>query len=544
VGKYGPMDDDGPEEPRRASSGSSGGSKYGPTADDPVPVTAPPGTSRGWGDTLSSWGQTAVDFGTAAGNSATFGLDVRRDALAGWLAGDYPSYSAGVEAEQAIRAKQRARSPYVSIAGDVTGAVALPGMGGAGLAARLGGKALARGIGYGVEGIGIGALQGAGNTYTGKPLDYLTNATTGGLMGGVLGGLGGAAFGPRGGMQSSARAPSLAEQERATDMAYNTYRALPARYTPASFAQAGQDAGVALRREGHFNAPTTEGGSPVPFRAVEHMLAPPTAVNPVTGASTHISPRDVDVVRKMTTGKRIKDLDEWQKEGAQTVRNRIDDWVLNPPPGSVVPGTEAAAAQAGGIYKTARDLHGGTMRTEMVDDLITNAQRQAQSTHSGLNERNQLQIGVRQNLKTKAGESAFSKAGFNPAEIAEFERFSRGQGKVSSMLGYLDKYLGGGGGLGAMVAGGVGGQYLGGDGSGLAQGLGTSAAGLGLRMLGNRRAANDINQLRDMVARRNPLYAQRAATAPLQAPPGGAGVANVRDALTTELIKQGYFQTR
>src|SRR6186713_3220712 len=129
--------------------------KYLPSVAAPSPAGAPPGTSRGWGDTLSSWGQTAVDFGTAAGNSATFGLDVRRDALAGWLAGDYPSYSAGVEAEQAIRAKQRARSPYVSIAGDVTGAVALPGMGGAGLAARLGGKALARGIGYGVEGIGI-----------------------------------------------------------------------------------------------------------------------------------------------------------------------------------------------------------------------------------------------------------------------------------------------------------------------------------------------------------------------------------------------------
>jgi len=71
-------------------------------------------------------GQTLIDAGAAAGHAATFGLDVRRDALSGWLSGDYPSYSAGVEAEQAKLAKQRERSPYASIAGDVAGAALIP----------------------------------------------------------------------------------------------------------------------------------------------------------------------------------------------------------------------------------------------------------------------------------------------------------------------------------------------------------------------------------------------------------------------------------
>src|SRR6187399_2110246 len=157
MGKYGPYDDD-PAEPRPAArvAPSGGGGKYGPHAADDEPVAVPAGASGGWGETLGRWGQTGVDLATAAGNSATFGLDVRRDALSGWLAGDYPSYSAGVEAEQAIRAKQRARSPIASVAGDVAGAVALPGVGGAGLAARLGGRALGRAIGYGAEGAGIG----------------------------------------------------------------------------------------------------------------------------------------------------------------------------------------------------------------------------------------------------------------------------------------------------------------------------------------------------------------------------------------------------
>ena len=79
--------------------------KYLPSVAAPSPAGAPPGVNRTWGDTLRGVGQTAVDFATAAGHSGTFGLDVRRDALAGWLAGDYPSYSAGVEAEQRKLAK-------------------------------------------------------------------------------------------------------------------------------------------------------------------------------------------------------------------------------------------------------------------------------------------------------------------------------------------------------------------------------------------------------------------------------------------------------
>jgi hypothetical protein len=134
-----------------AAGAPAAADKYAPDNFVVPPLAAPPGASRTWGDTLRSAGQTAIDFGTAAGSSATFGLDVRRDALSGWLAGDYPSYSAGVEAERAKLAKQRERSPIASVAGDVAGAVALPGMGGARLAANLGGRALARGIGYGAE---------------------------------------------------------------------------------------------------------------------------------------------------------------------------------------------------------------------------------------------------------------------------------------------------------------------------------------------------------------------------------------------------------
>ena len=527
MGKYGPYDDD-PAEPRPAARAApSGGGKYGPHAADDEPAAVPAGASGGWGETLGRWGQTADDAVRAAANAVTFGM---ADRLAGLTGG-------GTDAQVKLSQEARKRSPIASLTGDVAGAVAIPGAGGARLAANLGGRALARGIGYGVEGAGIGALQGAGNTYSGKPLDYITNAATGGLMGGVLGGAGGAAFGPAGGMRSTAQAPSAAQQGAARDIAYDTLRANPAQYTPSSFAQRADEATRALRRENYYNAPAAEGGSPRTFNTVEQMRLPPTAVNPATGAATHITPADIDVVRKGVTGDR---LPATEYGAGRIVRRNIDDFLQNPPPGSVVPGHQANAALAAHQSRMAHELHAGTKRTEVLEEMIRNSERTAGATHAGLNLCNELQKTIRSGLKEKAGDSPFSKAGYNDAEMAALDYFSRGQGAISRGLGYADKYLGGGGGLGALVAGGVGSEYLGG---GAATGLGVTGAGLALRALGNRRAARDINELRDLISQRNPLYQQRAANAPLAPPPGGAGVANVRDALTTELVKQGYFQT-
>ena len=493
-----------------------------------------------WWDTAKNVGQTVDDTVRAAANAITFGgADRYAGAMEGLASGK--GYSAGVDEQVKLSDEARKRSPYASVIGDVGGSVALPGFGAARLAARLGGGAVARARGYGATGAATGAAQGAGNVYSEKPSDYLTGAAYGAMVGGPLGAIGGAAFG-RGPAQSSARTPTTADLEHATDIAYDTFRALPARYTPASFAAAGQDANVALRTAGHFDAPTTHGGSPVPFRAVDQMQAPPTAVSPVTGdRRLFISPADIDTVRKGTTGERIAGLDPWQQSGAGIVRRGIDDFVTNPPPGAVVPGTEAAARQAGGIYDTARQMHAGSMRTGALDEMIRNAERTSGATHSGLNLRNELQKTIRTGLKEKKGDSSFSKAGYSPAEIAEFNRFSRGQGNVSRTMGYVDKYLGGGGGLGALIAGGIGGKALSGedDGTGIAKGLGVSALGLGLRTIGNRRAAADINRVRDLIAQRNPLYQARAANAPMVPGPGSPRAAKaMRDALALQVIQQ------
>jgi hypothetical protein len=508
---------------------------------------APP-PARTWWDTAKSAGQTAVDFATAAGSSGTFGMDVRRDALAGWIAGDYPSYSAGVEAEQKRLERQRERSPYVSVAGDVAGAVAMPGMGGAGLATRLGAGAVggrlvpwaARAAGYGAEGAGVGALQGAGTTYTGNAGDYVKNAAIGAGIGGALGGVGGAAFGPRP-LVPSAKAPSAIDQFDAKNIAYKTLEQHPAQYTPSSFAQRADDVTAALRRDNYYNAPSTEGGSPRTFNTVEQMRAPPTAVDPVTGAAKpYLTPADLDAVRKGVTGDR---LPPGEYGSGRLVRRDIDDFIRNPPPGAAVPGTEHLAADAARVANTAHQLHGGYKRTQLLENMIANAADTAGATHAGLNLRNELQKAVRSGLRANDdGVSKFSAAGYDTAEQAALRKFARGQGKVSQGLAYADKYLGGGGGLGALAAGAVGGKYLTDDqnNNGLLTGLGTTGAGLALRMIGNRRAANSINDLRNTIAQRNPLYAQRAANAPMVQ---GGGLSprttqTLRDAMTIELLRQ------
>jgi len=518
MGKYGPYDDDGPAEPRPAARAApSGGGKYGPHAADDEPVAVPAGASGGWGETLGRWGQTADDAVRAAANAVTFGM---ADRLAGLTGG-------GTDAQVKLSQEARKRSPIASITGDVAGAVAIPGMGGARLAANLGGRALGRGIGYGAEGIGVGALQGAGNTYSGKPLDYITNATTGGVMGGVLGGLGGAAFGPRGGMQSTARVPTLPEQRAATDMAYSALRANPAAYDPAHFAGAGGQLRQRMLDEGY-----------VPDYARAAFRAPARMEEAAAIPNAVITPANIESIRQGLN--RIPRTPEAavDRGAARIARNALDDFMVNPPPGAVLPGSQAAAAQAAHIADVARQSHAGASRSQKMANMREAAENQAASSYSGLNVENNIRNQVKNFINPNTG-GRERLTNWSPEEQAALQGIVRG-GAMTNAGRWAGNIVGGGGGIAVPIAAVAGNQFIADN---PAFSAAVPAAGLGLRMLSNRAARGNIRAAEDLIARRNPLYQQRAANAPLAPPPGGAGVANVRDALTTELVKQGYFQT-
>lgn len=511
------------------------------------PTVMPPSTAPGrtWWDTAKGVGQTAVDFATAAGSSGTFGMDVRRDALAGWIAGDYPSYSEGVAAEQKRLEKQRERSPIASIAGDVAGGVAMPGLGGSALAAR-GIQAglrpiLARGVGYGVEGAGLGAAQGAGTTYSGVPSDYVKNAITSGAIGGAAGGVLGGIFGPRNpGRRSTAETPSTDRLYTEKQSNYRDLANQPQMYEPHAVSFRGDDIDTQLRSAPNLFEPGT---APVSFRGVGHLHDPPTQAH--LGRGAPVSPGDLEAIIQGINKNVVQGSPDAAASGI--VKRGINDFILNPPPGAVLPGMQAQAAEATALANRARGNYAGYRRGEMFDDLMDNALTSAGGAASGLNLQNRLRQGIGGAVKRTKGESRASKAGLNDAEIqamTDFARVSPGD----QALRYVDRIMGGGGGLGALSATAAG--ITGGGAAGYVQenpwvgatlGAGVLPAGLALRAFGNRRAHRQMAELGDLVRQRTPLYQERAAIAPTVGP-GKTGSQMLRDAITTGLIDSGFGQ--
>jgi len=509
-------------------------------SDKPTDKWVPEGPRTWQGvQTVEDLPQIADDTVRAAGNAVSFGTADRLAAGADAALGVGGGYDENLKAELLRSQQARERSPIASAVGNAVGSALIPSRVAAALAARLatyGGRLAGwggRAASYGAEGALIGGAQGAGNTYTGNPADYAKNAAMGGVIGLASGGATGAAVGPRP-LVSGARAPTAAEQEAAKTAAYGVLERHPARYTPESLSGRAFDIENQLRMVRNAHETT----SPQSFRTVNQLHNPPTAA--ATGRQ-YITPGDLDFVRKGVAGNEVKGLTPTDAGNASVVRRGIDDFIRNPPRGAAVPGTEHLAANAAQVANIAHQQHGAFKRTQAIEELIDNSARTAGATHSGLNLRNELQKAVRTGLKEKDGSSAFSRAGYNDPERAALDLFARGQGPASRTLSYVDKYLGGGGGLGALAAGAVGGKYIGGDdNNGLAYGLATSATGLGLRMLANRRAAGQIDALRDTIAQRSPLYQYRAATSPMV--PGGGlsdgSTQTLRDAITLQLLER------
>lgn len=509
-------------------------------------VSAPDSSERTWADTGRDALQTVDDTVRAAANAMTFGMADRfagymnsggPQTMKGLITGEKPlSYDESVNKEVERSQKARERSPYASVVGDVAGSVALPGFGAEGLAARYGSGALARAGAYGVTGAGVGAAQGAGNTYTGDISDYLKNAAIGGTVGGVLGAGAGAAFGPRP-QTSSAVSPTAAEHFSDANSGYRALGNSAARYEPQALADTAEATERTMTGAPHYFRPDR---SERAFTALDEMRGAPSPAFPAGPGP--VAPGQIEAIRQGMSG--LNPLTAGQDMPAsRVVRRALDDFVVNPPPGSVLPGTEAAAANASATANRARGSYAAGSRVEALDDIIHNAQSTTGATHSGLNLMNELRKGARTFTKQKEGVSPASIAGYNDAEIEALTNYARGR-TGSNTLRWASNALGGGQGLGFLVgsgvAGGAAGQYFKDDPQiGAVAGVAAPTAGLILKAIGNRRANAEIAGLRDMISQRSPLYAQRAATAPMVSG-GGSNVAakTSRDAITLELMKQ------
>jgi hypothetical protein len=494
-------------------------------------ISAPEPGSGTWADTAKGAFQTVDDAVRAAANAVTFGM---ADRFAGYMGGE------GTDAEQAKSNVARARSPVASIVGDVGGAVALPGFGAEALAARtaprLGGLG-SRIFGYGTTGAATGAAQGAGNTYTGELPDYIKNAGLGLAMGGILGGVGGAAFG-RGPAVSRAETPTAPQLWAEKNVNYGDLARSQAAYEPQALAQHADDLEARLLNERfHWR------DSPRTWQALEEMRGAPAPGQLGTGTNAIVDPANIDFIRKGINKIPFGEASATDRASGRIVKNALDDFLVNPPPGAVLPGTERAAADAAALAERARGNYAGLKRVNKMEDFIANAENQAGATHSGLNLQNELRKQVKPFVRLKDGTTQAAQRGFNPDEITALTNYVRGT-NPANVLRWAGNTLGGGGGIAGPIAGGVAvgaaGKYFKDDPEmGAALGVGVPATGLLLRAIGNRRANTDLQQLRNMIAQRTPLYQERTAMAGMRPGPGSPFAAtSTRNAVALELMKQ------
>ena len=487
------------------------------------------GGERTWWDTAKSVGQTADDAVRAAANAVTFGM---ADRLAGAMPG-----GGGTDAQVKLSEEARKRSPYASIAGDVGGAVMLPGFGAEALAARYGGGLLARTGAYGATGAGTGAAAGAGGTYTGNPADYLKNAAIGAGVGGALGGIGGALFarGP-----ATPRTPTMPEQQAATTRAYDALRQSDALYDANAFR------GRANAIERNFaNDYLTPREASYAYRGIGDMHR---TAQGTTGIRQTVTPAQMDWIRKGVnraydmTG----DMARSEQHGARSFNRALDDFVSNPPPGAVIPGFEQSAAEAAQLAARARGLNAAKERMRVIENAMTRAEDTASATHSGLNLQNEMRKKLRNELNPdRRGRSNLEREGFNQAEIAAIRGFVRGgSDRLDNFYRWAQKAGGGGGGLGWTVtsgimggAGGAAGHYFKDDPAlGTAIGIGIPTFATLATMHGNRRAQAATSAIRDRIAMRNPLFNPNSGTNPGYGYPNVAK--GVRDAIALEVMKQ------
>jgi hypothetical protein len=240
-------------------------------------------------------------------------------------------------------------------------------------------------------------------------------------MGGVLGFGVGSAFGPRGGYTSTAKTPSNAELRMEKNANYRDLGQSKALYESGHLAGAADPVEAALRAE-RFH----QSRSPVTFQALEEMRAPPTTAH--LGQGAPVSPADIEFIRKGITTNIDPLANATDAKSAKAVKKALDDFVLNPPQGAVLPGTEAAAAEASALANRARGNYGGLKRGTALDSVIENATTATGAAHSGLNLENTLKQHVKSFVRQdKDGNSPASKAGYNEEEIAALKDYARGR---------------------------------------------------------------------------------------------------------------------
>jgi hypothetical protein len=444
-----------------------------------------------------------------------------------------------------------------TLPGNIFGREAAAALGGGGKGVL---PAVARMAGYGAEAATLGAVQGAGNARTTG--DIAHDALVGGALGGALG----APFGAFANVaqRSTAAVPTTEELFKLGARDFRARDKAPVSYDLEQVGNRLSALADANRVKYGRDVPQTvttlrnladETAADVARAKAANPNPPGTVAVPgQTGApnswSAVATPRDLASLRREiyeggATGSATD-------ERAGTIASKIFDRILTrPDPRTLTRGNARDAAAVALLDTRGRGNFGSAYRAKAVEDTIKDALDTAAGQHSGLNFENI----IRQKLRGARKNEAFGT--LNADEEAALERMIKGT-VAANKIRETGNLLGGGGGLGRMVAtgGGAGGgaltAYLTGNDPwvGAAAGFGAGQLGRGLRTYGNWRALKNVENFSDLMRRRSPEYASRTAVAPMEIGPGLAspivrgarqglvvgGGGGIRDAIANALI--------
>jgi hypothetical protein len=338
----------------------------------------------------------------------------------------------------------------------------------------------------------------------------------------------------RTGVATAPKSPTTAELKSAAKAGYKEVDALGVSHSAQAVKSFADDAARALDEEG-FIAEL----SPKTAAILKKLREPPEG-------SVSSSVRSMDAFRRQLN--RVGGSpDPTESAAANMVIRKLDEWLANPDPaslvvgaspaqgagaanvprigGAVAPSAEETAIHAANVLREARGNRAAAFRSDRIAGLDKSAQNRAAATASGQN----LGNTIRQRLASLL-ESNKNTRGFNDEELAAIQQVVDGTA-TQNTLRYVGNLLGAGGGLGQAVISGIGGA--GGAAAGGIPGAAVGAVvpsmiGAASRAGYNRMTLGQLKQLDELIRQRSPLYQQALQNPPMNysaAPDLGAAYA-------------------
>lgn len=232
--------------------------------------------------------------------------------------------------------------------------------------------------------------------------------------------------------------------------------------------------------------------APKTFSILKKLETPPeNSTAPLSG---------IDAARRALGNAAKEFTNPTEQLAASRIIDGLDKFTENPPASAVVAGPAADAAT---VLSEARGNYAAAMRSDRITGAEDAADLAAAVANSGRNIDNALRQRAKSILLNPK-----QRAGFNSDEIAALEEVARGTA-TRNRIRDVGNLLGGGGGMGAVVTGGVGGlagSHFGAP--GVAVGAGLPLVGMGAKGVANALTRRALGRVDEMTRMRSPLYSK------------------------------------